>query len=135
MVSKGGRWQMGPEILFKPWHHFQCTCSLANWDLGGLHSNSNSCQFPSEVNYPNCLYTTLCHLFTKIICKHKESCLQRFWSILDSTWGQLLLPPTPAPSNPPLAIEDGNPARDPARFWPLKMGTPMVLMVKPHWYQ
>ena len=37
--------------------------------------------------------------------------MQRFWSILDSTWGQLWSPPTaPTPSNPPLAIEDGNPA-------------------------
>ena len=43
---------------------------------------------------------------------------------MDSTWGQLLLPPTPAPSNPPLAIEDGNPARDPAPLLAIEDGDP-----------
>lgn len=43
---------------------------------------------------------------------------------MDSTWGQLFLPPTPAPSNPPLAIEDGNPARDPAPLLAIEDGDP-----------
>ena len=109
---------------------FQCTCSLANWDLGGLHSNSNSCQFPFEVNYN---FMSICS--PRLFANTRSPVYKDF----GPSW---ILPgvsscchPRPHQAIPRLRLKMATLPGTLPRFWPLKMGTPMVLMVKPHWYQ